>query len=111
MELFERGNQRSAAGLNKFSSKGFYDCDDNWNENPQKVLIVGFKAMDVTQVQSSIQAVNQLVALVVSRSTAMVQDLVAANAEIAAAAASQAQSAEVARSVEPGVGQQIDLLV
>ena len=67
--------------------------------------------MDVTQVQSSIEAVNQLVALVVSRSVSMVQDMVAVNAEVAAASTAGQQSAELVRSVEPGLGEQIDIMI
>ena len=67
--------------------------------------------MDVSSVQSSIEAVNQLVALVVSRSTSMVQDIIAADAEVTAAAATEQPSPEVARPVEPGLGEQIDVLI
>lgn len=67
--------------------------------------------MDVTQVQSSIEAVNRLVALVVSRSVSMVQDVVAAEAELATQGAAKQQAAQMVPPVEPGLGQQVDLLV
>jgi len=84
---------------------------DNRDETLGKGFGDRLKAMDVSQVQSSIEAVNQLVAMVVSRSTAMIQDMVAVDAKMAAADVAQQQSAEVAQSVEPGLGEQIDLLI
>jgi len=67
--------------------------------------------MDVTQVQSSIEAVNRVLAMVVAQSVSMVQDLVAVEAELAAAQDARQQAAQVVRPVEPGLGEQIDLLL
>lgn len=67
--------------------------------------------MDVTQVQSSIEAVNRVLAMVVARSVSMVQDLVTLEAELATAQAARQQAAQVVHSVEPGLGEQIDLLL
>lgn len=67
--------------------------------------------MDVTQVQSSIEAVNRVLAMVVARSVSMVQDLVAVEAELAAAQAAEPQAAQTVRPVELGLGEQIDLLL
>ena len=66
--------------------------------------------MDVNRVQSSIEAVNRLVALVVSRSVSMVQDLAATQAEGVAAPAADSGAAPVERPAEPGLGEQVDLL-
>ncbi len=66
--------------------------------------------MDVSLVQSSIEAVNRLVALVVSRSVSMVEDLSAVQVEGAAAPAAGSGAAPVERPAEPGLGEQVDLL-
>jgi len=67
--------------------------------------------MDVTQVQSSIEAVNRVLAMVVARSVSMVQDLVAVEAKLAAAQAAEPQATQAVRPAEPGLGEQIDLLL
>ena len=94
----------------KFLAKVLFISADKLVETYRKALSDRFKVMDVTAVQSSIEAVNRLVALVVSRSVSMVQDLAAVEAEVATHRAAEQQAAQVVRSVEPGLGEQIDLL-
>jgi hypothetical protein len=95
----------------RFLAKVLFISADKLVETYRKALSDRFKAMDVTAVQSSIEAVNRLVALVVSRSVSMVQDLAATQVENAAAQAAGAAAPMVQGPAEPGLGEQIDLLV
>ena len=67
--------------------------------------------MEVSQVQESIVAINRLVALVVARSAAVVQEQITLQAELEKSAVAVEQVAEVVRSLDPDLGNQIDLIV
>ncbi len=68
---------------------------------------------NVNQVQASIQAVNSLVATAVSRYTDLVTDLIAVTASAKAAGGTpDTTGAQAAPPVsQPGVGENIDLLM
>jgi hypothetical protein len=72
--------------------------------------------MDVTQVQSSIEAVNRIVAMAVSRTTDMVQDQIAVNTQLKLSAPAAESSADTSSAGEQPASSsnpahQIDMLI
>lgn len=66
--------------------------------------------MDTTQVQASIEAVNKLVTLVVSRSTEMVKAQVSTQARLQAIEAGLAPE-QIVKGMEEGLGNHFDQIV